>query len=336
MRFIEKVKLPVYFFLIFDVVFYTAHTISHQSMIIKQTMDSIFSMCLAIALLCLLTLDTINLVVDVINLKRPTKRELIEKLLAKNIQAARAAWPDKTLSEITRVFRKRHLDAVNKTFTEFENKLSFRPAEDRFVHGGIKTTAVDNRKAARLFNLLTVLKTMMMEVIFISMQANNSLQISLLLLIQSSFFSYLVYCTAVKIFKSKWQVTVTLLYEACLLGYFVLTCVIHASGNSIYSLATSSTTLQTVVISFLVVAAFCGLAIVGVAFSQTAIRLLRKRKSKESIQADEENTKILHELTDKMNVDGYLESLVAKRKTDIKTKEDASKLDLSSAPLVLK
>lgn len=335
-KFIEKVKLPVYFFLIFDVIFYTIHTISHQSMTIKQTTDSAISICLAIILLCLLSFDTASLAVGVVNLKRPTKRKLIEQLLVKNIQAARRAKPNKSVAEIIKMFKKKHLYTMNKIFVDFESKLSFRPAVDRFVHGGIKISAVETCRVARFFNLVTVMKTMAMEILFISMQANNSLQISMLLLIQTSFIVYFIYCTVVKIFKNKWQVAITMLYEGCLLGYFVLTFIIHMSHDPIRQLSSSSSLLQTVVVSCLTVSMFCGMTIVCTAFVHTAIVTIRQKRSKESIQADDENNMILNELTDKLAVVGYIESMIGGRKEKPHGKDESNLLDVSSYPLMRK
>ena len=267
------------------------------------------------------------------NLKRPTKRKLIEQLLAKNIQAARRANPHKSVAEIVKIFKKKHLDTMNKIFVDFESKLSFRPAVDRFMHGGIKISAVETCRTARFFNLVTVMKTMAMEILFISMQANNSLQISMLLLIQTSFIAYFIYCTVVKIFKNKWQVAITMLYEGCLLGYFVLTFIIHMSHDSIRQLSSSSSLLQTVVVSCLTVSMFCGLTIVCTAFVHTAIVTIRQKRSKESIQADDENNMILNELSDKMAVVGFIESMIGGCKEKPHRNNVSNLLDVSSHPL---
>lgn len=329
-KLVERIKLPVYFFLIFDVIFYTSHTLSHQAILGRKSNDAIISYVLAMLMLSLLTFDTVTLVLDILHLKRPTKYQMLEQLLVTKIKAAKKALPHRPLTYILKLFKKNHLQNLNKTYSEFEAKLSFRPAEDRFVLGGIKPEAVDLRKPARLFNLLTALKSMAMEIMFATMQLTNSLQIACLLLIQLLYVGYLIYCVKCRIFKSKFYVVVVMGHEICLLGYFSLTCAIHASGDTIYKLIPSSEDLQVVTMTCLILAIMFGVAIMV----EAIIGAFRRLKSnKVGNKLDEENSKILNDITDRMEEPGYLEALVEGKEIPPLLEEKSGIMDVSFSPL---
>ena len=80
--FIDKIKLPMFFFLIYDIVFYTSHTLVHQSLLVHQNRNSTFSLILSLVVLIMFTYEFILLLLKNKNFETKTKIQVLEEIVA--------------------------------------------------------------------------------------------------------------------------------------------------------------------------------------------------------------------------------------------------------------
>lgn len=311
---IERAKLPLFFFLVFDCLFFSSHSLAHTRFLDSKSAASIASLLMAGGLLVLVVGDITRLLLWNFFLKRPTKADILEQMLVKSVLHAKKRMPATPLSRVINIFQKKHLEAVNRLFIEFDTLVSFRPAEDSFIDNGIRPAVLLDRPSAKYFNLLTFLKTLSMEVVFVTMQANGWVQIATLLSIQSIYSVYLGYCLLkVRIFTSKYYGGMLALHEGCLLAFYTLVAVMEANGSSIYALDGDSSALQQWVVASLALAALVGVVLLLATQIIAVVRRCRGKLSKVEAQEDADNTRLLQDISVKLQKDGYLERLMRRQ-----------------------
>lgn len=265
-------------------------------------------------LLVLVSADITRLLLWNFFLKRPTKVDMLEQMLIKSVLHAKKQSPATPLSRVISIFRSKHLEAVNRLYIQFEAQVNFRPAEDSFIDNGIRPAALMNSSSAKYFNLLTFLKTLCMEVIFITLQANNWIQISSLLGIQATYTVYLAYCLfKSKIFSNRFYAASLAIHESCLLAFYSLVAAMESRGASIYKLEGNSSALQQWVVASLAFAALTGVVLLLVTQLVAVIRKCKGTRSKSEAKEESENTKLLQDISFKLQKDGYLEKLIFKK-----------------------
>lgn len=321
---IEKAKLPVFFFVVFDCLFFSSHTLAHSWIERSRTPESIASLLIAFTLLMLLSADISRLILWNFFSKRPTKADILEQILVKSVLKAKKSLPSTPLSRVVEIFRRKHLEAVNRIFVDFESMAECRPSEDNFIDSGIRPVALVTSYCARYFNLLTFLKTMSMEVIFVTMQASGWLQEISLLFVQTIYTLYMAYCLLrAKIFSTKYYAWALALHEVCLLAFFSLVAAMQIQGASVYRLKSDTTALQLWVLVSLVIATMTG--VILLLCSQIKALMTRcSNRSSTNAQEEAENTRLLGDIATKLQTEGYLERLMLVRSTPKENQNDAS------------
>ena len=266
---------------------------------------------MAFALLMLVAGDIFRLILWNFFLKRPTKADMLEQILIKSVLQAKENLPATPLSRVIQIFKKKHLDTVHRLFVEFESQVAFRPAEDCFIDSGIRPAALAQFGSARYFNLITFLKTMVMEIFFVTLQSNNWIQITSLCCVQTLYSGFLVYCLFVsRIFLSKYYGAALAIHETCLLAFFALVVALEQQGQSVYNLQGNSVSLQQWVVASLAIAAFSGVVLLLVSQARVVMSRFSGRKVQTSANEEAENTQLLNNIAQKLQEDGYLERLL--------------------------
>ena len=311
---IDKVKVPLFCFLIFDVVFYTSHTLVHQSLVVKQDRNSLFSIILAVTMLLIFCFEFIQLLISNYRYKLKKKEEQLEELIVYTINQARLKFPDMPLSNLLKKFKKRSLNQINQLFYAFEEKISVQSAESRFFESTIKKNCLDRHFCAKYFNMISIFKVVMMEPIYITLQMNKLMQIFSLLLIQLAFTSFVIYSSfKQKIFYNWYSWAFTLINEISLSCYFITGAFYYFRGDTRSQSAGAFERLQTMLVLFLIVSiisAVCGLIVSQVVYIR---KKCSDKKNSHTVKEEEENMKLINDITEKMSDETYLRSLLNKK-----------------------
>lgn len=277
---IDKVKLPLFFFLIYDVIFYTSHTLVHQSLIVHQNRNAIFSFALAMVMLMMFTYEFIVLILKNKHFVALTKTQVLEDLIAYSIKQAHIALPNLAVPKLLKRFKKWSGAQVNNMFIAFEQRVSSKSAEIRFFEAEIKNGDLTKSFVHKYYNLISVLKVMMMEPLYITLQMNKSFQILSLLLIQLSFIAFVLYAAFVKrIFTNWWNYTFNIIHELALGCYFATGFFFYLKGESRFLTSQGFDNVQLMLVLYLMIAVSCG--VIKLVVSQTII-LIKKCSGKRS------------------------------------------------------
>lgn len=325
---VDRVKIPLFCFLIFDVVFYTSHTLVHQSLIVKQDRNSYFSICLSMVMLILFTYEFILLIIANYRHQGIKKEEVLEELIVATVNQVRYKYPNMALSELVRKFKKRSLNQVNQLYYAFEQKLSTKSAESRFFESTIRRDALEIHFCAKYFNIISILKVIMMEPLYITLQMNKLMQIMSLLTIQSAFFIFVAYAAIKKKIFYNWYTWIfTLINEAALLSYYLTGTLFYFRGDGRSYSAKAFERLQTMLVLFLMIAITSG--VFGLIWNQTAY--IRKKctdkKTEFTVKEEEANLKMISDITNKMSDETYLASLLKKKFKNNPTPLQAAPID---------
>ena len=325
---VDRIKIPLFCFLIFDVVFYTSHTLVHQSLLVKQDRNSYFSISLSMVMLILFTYEFILLIIANYRYQGIKKQEVLEELIVASVNQVRNKYPDIPLSDLVRKFKKRSLNQVNQLFYAFEQKLSTKSAESRFFESTIRKEALESHFCAKYFNVISILKVIMMEPLYITLQMNKLMQITSLLTIQAGFLFFVVYAAVKKkIFYNWYSWVFTLINEAALLAYFLTGTLFYFRGDGRSYSAKAFERLQTMLVLFLMVAITSG--VFGLFWNQTVY--IRKKctdkKAEYTVKEEEANLRMISDITNKMSDETYLSALLKKKFKDPVPAGEAAPLD---------
>lgn len=314
---VDRIKIPLFCFLIFDVVFYTSHTLVHQSLLVKQDRNSYFSISLSMVMLILFTYEFILLIIANYRYQGIKKQEVLEELIVATVNQVRYKYPEMPLADLVRKFRKRSLNQVNQLYYAFEHKLSTKSAESRFFESTIRKEALESHFCAKYFNVISIVKVIVMEPLYITLQMNKLMQISSLLTIQAAFMFFVAYAAIKKKIFYNWHSWVfTLVNEAALLCYFFTGTFFYFRGDGRSYSAKAFERLQTMLVLFLMVAITSG--VIGLAWNQTVY--IRKKctdkKAEYTLKEEEANLKMISEITNKMSDEAYLSALLKKKFKD--------------------
>lgn len=280
---VDRIKIPMFFFLIFDVVFYTSHTLVHQSLLVKQTRNSYFSIALAMILLMMFTFEFIIISIQCHRYKTKGKQEILQELIVRSVVDIQEAYPTKTLKEVLRRFKKRALEVINELYINFENKLGTKSPEVRFFESELKQESLTQTKWAKYYNLLAIMKVVLMEPIFITLQMNKLMQILSLLLIQAAFTFYVMYAAIkLRIFAHWWSYIFVLIHECALFAFFFFGFFFYLQGEA--RLGSGFDRIQFTLVLFLMLAVVAGVAKLGVGQYFLIRKKFRQNKSDKKVK----------------------------------------------------
>lgn len=287
--FVEKLKIPLFFFLIFDVVFYTSHNLVHQKMTIKQTRNSYFSIGLSMIMLFLFCFELLDLIMKNRHMEVKSKQETLEDLIVKKAMTEKKENPKKSLKEIIRKLKKKKsANEINNLFYVFEAELK-KTSEAKFFLAELKEDLF-HQKLVKFFNIICIVKVLIMEPIYITMQMNKMLQMGFLTLIQFVFFLYILYMAFVKrAFVSWWSYLFIVLHEIALTMYFIVGFIIYFKGERKWLGYSGWTKVQLMLVLFLMIAITCG--VVKLILAQVILLMKRcsSNKSEEKVKAEVES-----------------------------------------------
>lgn len=271
---IDKVKLPLFFFLIYDVVFYTSHTLVHQSLLVHQNRNAIFSMVLAMVMLMMFTYEFIILILKNVEFQSRTKQQVLEDLIAYNVKEARKALPTLATPSLLRRFKRWTGTQMNNLFNTFEQKVSSRASEVRFFESEIKNGDVCKSWVSKYYNLICVMKVLIMEPLYITLQLNKAIQILSLLIIQLALIAFICYAAFVKrIFVSWWNYIFNVVHELALGCYFMTGFLFYLKGDTRFLSSSGFDNVQFMLVLYLIIAISMG--VIKLLYGQIFI-LLRK------------------------------------------------------------
>jgi hypothetical protein len=278
---VDQSRVVVFTMLVIDILFYSTHTVLHMDLKIKQSRDSTISFilsCLAILIICA---DVICLLLS--NREMNTKRIEFERKLVE-------------IKEKNDVVRKRRLLALKEGEPASKNKESpavARPeiennqedpqqpeisgekpskkdrkfkkpkhlesssfAAECFFTEGIKTEAL---KEGRYFNSFSMIKLIVVEPFYVSLQMLPTMQIICLFAIQLSFFIYFLNLAfRKKVFIYKIEVIQVFMNEVSILIFLSLGLLFQLAGG-INNLSTQlSTILQIIGVAALGISCITG------------------------------------------------------------------------------
>src|SRR3990167_5202684 len=275
---VDRIKIPMFFFLIFDVVFYTSHTLVHQSLIVKQTRNSYFSIFLALVLLTMFTLDFIMMSIQCHRSRPKGKQEILQELIVRSVVDIQEAYHEKSLKEVLRRFKKRALEVINELYINFENRLGTKSPEVRFFESELKPDSLSSTKWAKYYNLLAMMKVVLMEPIFVTLQMNKLMQILALLVIQAAFTFYVMYAAIkLRIFAHWWSYIFVLIHECALFAFFFFGFFFYLQGEA--RLGSGFDRIQFTLVLFLMIAVVAGVAKLAVGQFFLIRKKFRQQKS---------------------------------------------------------
>ena len=143
----------------------------------------------------------------------------------------------------------------------FDSRVSSRTSEVRFFESEIKNGDISSSWTAKYFNIISVLKVILVEPIYITLQMNKMIQILSLLLVQYAFLAFVCYAIfKKKIFVTWWNYTFTLIHEIALACYFSTGFFFYLKGESRFLTSSGFDNVQFMLVIFLMVAIICGVS----------------------------------------------------------------------------
>lgn len=252
---IELIWVPIFCFLLFDVVFYVSHTLAHQSLIVHQSKNALFSIILAAILSICFGLELAYIFWLNWTKYRPWHKVKVAQGLARIlIRDLYFSVEDFSMKQSIAEFKKNSSSYSDKLLDSLEKRLKMKTSEVLFFEYELKPEVLARSRLARMINLLSVIKVILLDPVYICIQVNPGAQISFLAAIQL-IFTILVYIAGFKLkaYKKWYHFLFNVLYETMVLLYFLTGCIFLA-------IQPDSAATQLTLLLFLQLAVVCSLA----------------------------------------------------------------------------
>lgn len=265
---VDQSRVVVFTMLVIDILFYSTHTVLHMDLKIKQTRDSNISFVLSCLAILIISVDVITLLLA--NMEMSTKRIVFERKLVEikekndKVRKRRLAAlkegdaPKKNESsdpaprEIEQNMREAQQPAISgekamkkdRSFKIPKHVESSSFAAECFFTEGIKTEAL---KEGMYFNSLSMIKLIIVEPFYVSLQMLPTMQIVCLFGIQLSFFIYFLNLAfRKKVFIYKIEVIQVFMNEISILIFLTLGLLFQLAGG-INNMSTQLSTILQII-----------------------------------------------------------------------------------------
>jgi hypothetical protein len=284
-RIADESRIIIFTMVVIDISFYSFHCLSHMSLDIHQTRDSVLSYILSVISIIMVT-------ADVLLLFQMNTEMTMEKLLYDREAQAQVA--------LKNIARKKRIDARDSNSKEVGGPI---PRKMTFVMENLETDEFDQKKPrevssysavkffaedikiekmdiGRYFNTISMVKLLIVEPFYVTLQMFPGIQILCLVTLQSVYFIY--FCRLAfkhKVFLSWLNVSQVFLSEVSML-VFLLVGAIFQVGGGIGSLNLSlSNGLQIVGIAMLSLSTIIGTVVLIFSSLRTLLSLTIRFKN---------------------------------------------------------
>ena len=290
-RIADESRVILFTVVVIDIFFYSIRCVCHMNLDIPQTRDSIISYVLSVITILAVVWDIFLLFLSNRTMKVGVvlKERLIEAQLLKNDEIRkmriglfksgapfieedpnnpRPPPPPKRIIKT----KENHSDAAVVFFTE-----------------GIKTEMI---QTAKYFNTISLVKLIVVEPLYVSLQMFPTVQIIALLSIQVSYFVYFCYFAFKKrVFSDRWIMIQTFVNELAL-SVFLMVGAIFQIGGGISAFSTSTANvLQAMGIVVLILSCVLGIGVLALSILTIVVQVIRKWRMK---KREEEYLKIFY------------------------------------------
>ena len=217
---LDKVKTSLFLGSVYDMVFYSTHELLHHDLTVPQNATSKLSYCISFVILILVVMDLLRIRGSLSKLK-------ITKLI--QISNFQRTVFNIIESKVASTKEKWNTIKVEKMFLkELPYKYS---AEVRFFVNGLNYKNCSGFSSLGI-NLFSILKALSMLIIINSLQVLPRVQITILVTIQVSYFTYLIYMVfRRRVFAKKELGYLEVISEFCILVFLVFGLIFTVFGR---------------------------------------------------------------------------------------------------------
>lgn len=296
----DESRIIIFTMVVIDITFYSIHCVSHLNLGQKQSRDSSISFVLSFITIIAVSIDVLLLFLSNkdMNLEKVLKERRVAERREKNdivrkkrLERFLALGGNPAANEPCEDQEKEEGSEVKKNEEKNEEKMDnkngaskpkfLKPTENssqaavNFFTEGIIT---DKIKAARYFNSISLVKLIIVEPFYVTLQLFPTCQIICLFAIQLSYFIY--FCRLAfgqRVFQGKANVIQILINELAILLFLTIGAIFQVAGGAKAMSTSLSNALQIVGIVMLVISCILGAGIMIWSIISTVYKVIKKR-----------------------------------------------------------